>query len=87
MLDTSISDTAVYQQGQSASEKLRAAREYLGDRLSTHPASRFKPAKRSLLDEWIAARRRPVEARLTTLASNRTSGVERVELRLAKRAV
>jgi hypothetical protein len=37
--------------------KLRAALEYLGDRLSTHPASRFKPTTRSLLDEWLAARR------------------------------
>ena len=36
--------------------KLRAALEYLGDRLATHHASRFKPAKRALLDEWLAVR-------------------------------
>ena len=38
--------------------KLRAALEYLGDKLVTHPASRFKPTKHSLLDEWLATRRR-----------------------------
>ena len=38
------------------SAKLRAAIDYLGDKLSTHRASRFKPAKRYLLDEWLAAR-------------------------------
>jgi len=37
--------------------KLRAALEYLGNRLTTHPASQFKPAKRPLLEEWLAARR------------------------------
>jgi len=41
--------------------KLRAALEYLGDRLTTHPASRFKPATRSLLDEWRLARRAMLE--------------------------
>ena len=45
--------------------KLRAALEYLGDRLSTHPASRFKPATRSLLDEWLAARRPRGKASVT----------------------
>jgi hypothetical protein len=39
------------------SRKLRAALEYLGDRLSTHPASRFKPPARPLLEEWLARRR------------------------------
>jgi hypothetical protein len=87
MLDTRTSHTAVHRQRRAASEKLRAALEYLGDRLSTHHASRFKPAKQSLLNEWIAARRRPAEARLITLASKRASGVAPVELRLAKRAV
>ena len=87
MLDTSTSDTAVHRQGQAASEKLRAALVYLGDRLSTHRASRFKPAKYSLLDEWIAARRRAAAAKLITLTPKRTSGAETVELRLAKRAV
>jgi hypothetical protein len=37
--------------------KLRAALNYLGDRLATHRASRFKPAKHTLLDHWLAARR------------------------------
>ena len=36
--------------------KLRAALDYLGDRLATHHASSFKPAKHSLLDQWLAAR-------------------------------
>ena len=43
------------------SPKLRAALEYLGDRLTTHPASRFKPATLSLLDEWRLARRATLE--------------------------
>jgi hypothetical protein len=42
--------------GSSAQAKLRAALDYLGDKLSTHQASRFKPAKRYLLDQWFAAR-------------------------------
>ena len=37
--------------------KLRAAFEYLGDKLSTHPTSRFKPPTRPVLDEWLATRR------------------------------
>jgi len=41
----------------SASAKLRAALDYLGDKLSTHPASRFTPPKSPLLDEWLATRR------------------------------
>jgi hypothetical protein len=40
------------------SPKLRAALEYLGDRLVTHPASRFKPRTDTLLDTWLASRRR-----------------------------
>ena len=40
------------------SSKLRAALEYLGDKLVTHPASRFKPTQYTLLDEWLASRRR-----------------------------
>jgi hypothetical protein len=47
--------------------KLRAALEYLGDRLSTHPASRFKPPARPLLDEW-RAKRRPRAKGSVTLA-------------------
>lgn len=39
------------------SPKLRAALDYLGDKLSTHRASRFKPAGQFLLDEWLTARR------------------------------
>jgi hypothetical protein len=39
------------------SKKLRAARATLGDKLCTHPASRFKPAKLTLLDEWLVMRR------------------------------
>jgi hypothetical protein len=38
------------------SAKLRAALDYLGDRLATHRASRYKPAKRYVLDEWMSAR-------------------------------
>ena len=37
--------------------KLRAALDYLGDRLSTHPTSRFQPPSRPLLDQWLATRR------------------------------
>ena len=37
--------------------KLAAALEYLGDKLCTHPASRFRPARRLLLDEWRVTRR------------------------------
>jgi hypothetical protein len=59
------SDTVLHRHPQAASDKLRAALEYLGDRLSTHRASRFKPAKSSVLDEWLAARRRQAEARST----------------------
>ena len=58
-------DTTVDRHPRAASDKLRAALEYLGDRLSTHRASRFKPAKSSLLDEWLAARRRPADPRST----------------------
>jgi hypothetical protein len=39
------------------SKKLQAARATLGDKLCTHPASRFKPAKLTLLDEWLLMRR------------------------------
>ena len=39
------------------SPKLRAALDYLGDKLATHRASRFKPAKHYLLDEWLVKRR------------------------------
>jgi hypothetical protein len=38
-------------------EKLRAARAALGDKLCTHPTSRFKPTRWTLLDEWVAVRR------------------------------
>ena len=47
--------------------KLRAALEYLGDRLSTHPASRFIPRTRPLLADWLATRR-PRVGRCVTLA-------------------
>jgi len=60
------SDTVLHRHPPAANDKLRAALEYLGDRLSTHRASRFKPGKSSLLDEWLAARRRQAEARPTT---------------------
>jgi hypothetical protein len=43
--------------GAKLDPKLRAALEYLGDRLTTHAASRFKPLARPLLDEWLATRR------------------------------
>ena len=39
------------------SKKLQAARASLGDKLCTHPTSRFKPTKLTLLDEWLAMRR------------------------------
>jgi hypothetical protein len=58
------SDTVLHRHPHAASDKLRAALEYLGDRLSTHRASRFKPRKSTLLDEWLAARRQ-AEARPT----------------------
>ena len=38
------------------STKLRAAFEYLGDKLVTHRDSRFKPVSRFLLDDWRATR-------------------------------
>ena len=41
----------------AAGQKLGAALEYLGDSLCTHPTSRFKPARSSLLGEWLAGRR------------------------------
>ncbi|HWZ71971.1 MAG TPA: hypothetical protein VN326_10925 [Casimicrobiaceae bacterium] len=37
--------------------KLEAALDYLGDRLVTHAASRFKPSSRPLLDRWREHRR------------------------------
>ena len=43
--------------GGNMSAKLRAALDYLGDKLTTHRASRFKPANQYLLDEWRATRR------------------------------
>lgn len=45
--------------------KLRVALDYLGDRLATHHASKFKPAKYSLLDQWLAARRLGHEANVS----------------------
>jgi hypothetical protein len=39
------------------SPKLRAALDYLGDKLSTHRASRFKPTRHFLLNEWVMMRR------------------------------
>jgi len=42
---------------ESPSAKLRAALDYLGDRLSTHPASRFRPQELPLLEAWLAMRR------------------------------
>jgi hypothetical protein len=56
----------------NSSPKLRAALEYLGDKLVTHRASRFRPATSSLLDEWLAARR-TLKASLTHRAD--TCGV------------
>jgi hypothetical protein len=49
--------TATHIQSATMTAKLRAALDYLGDRLVTHRASRFKPAAHSLLDEWLATRR------------------------------
>lgn len=51
--------------------KLHAALEYLGDRLATHHASRFKPARRALLDEWLAVR---LTGREGIVAPQRESG-------------
>ena len=36
--------------------KLQAALDYLGDWLATHPASRFEPSSRPLLDRWLEHR-------------------------------
>jgi hypothetical protein len=36
--------------------KLQAALDYLGDKLVTHRASRYKPRAHYLLDEWRARR-------------------------------
>jgi hypothetical protein len=41
----------------TAGQKLGAALEYLGESLCTHPSSRFKPSRSSLLGEWLAGRR------------------------------
>ena len=49
--------------GPSMTSKLRAALDYLGDKLVTHRASRFRPANRSVLDEWVATRRGSVTRR------------------------
>lgn len=40
-----------------AGAKLCAALAYLGDKLSTHRESRFKPRHDFLLDEWLGLRR------------------------------
>jgi len=40
----------------TVSPKLRAALDYLGDKLTTHRTSRFKPARHFLLDEWLMVR-------------------------------
>ena len=37
--------------------KLQAALDYLDDWLVTHPASRFRPSSRPLLDRWLEHRR------------------------------
>jgi hypothetical protein len=50
--------------------KLRAALDYLGDKLATHHASRFKPARRTLLDEWLAARLTGHQAAATPQGAN-----------------
>ena len=63
MLDARTSQTGSNAQGQGASAKLHAALDYLGDKLATHRASRFKPAKQYLLREWLSARRMPAQAR------------------------
>ena len=56
MTDTSNSARDPYLSA-ALSKKLRAARAALGDKLCTHPASRFKPTKWTLLDEWLTMRR------------------------------
>ena len=77
------SDTVLHRHPQAANDKLRAALEYLGDRLSTHRASRFKPAKSSVLDDWLAARRRQRQAEAR---STRTWRSEILTARHATRA-
>ena len=52
-------------------EKLRAARAALGDKLCTHPASRFKPTGWTLLDEWVAVRRATAARRALGCESSR----------------
>ena len=56
-MDNSSLDAVEAHPAAKSSAKLRAALEYLGDRLVTHPASRFKPSQLTLLDAWLAARR------------------------------
>lgn len=41
----------------NASAKLNAALDHLGDWLSTHRASRFRPRQEFLLDEWLRLRK------------------------------
>jgi hypothetical protein len=56
MIETSDSAPGPYPSA-ALSKKLRAARASLGDKLCTHPESRFKPTKLSVLDEWLVMRR------------------------------
>ena len=53
------------------SKKLLAARAALGDKLCTHPASRFKPTRWTLLDEWVAVRRATAARRALGCESSR----------------
>jgi len=62
------------------SPKLRAALDYLGDKLCTHPASRFKPAKSSLLDQWLALRHGTLSGCVSRPKTGYRSWVTNVEL-------
>jgi hypothetical protein len=72
MNDPQISGNGL-QPGTNMSLKLRAALDYLGDKLTTHRASRFKPANQYLLDEWLATRRAILRGSL--ISADRTTEV------------
>jgi hypothetical protein len=66
----------------TSNAKLRAALNYLGNRLTTHRTSQFRPRTHFLLDEWIAARRATPQA---SLPSIRLGEVESIATKLSMR--
>ena len=72
-------------QATKGASKLRAALDYLGDWLVTHPASRFKPSERPLLEEWRSDRRgRRKVASIHLLGGYRSWVTEKHLMRLTK---